>query len=513
MGTDRAHGLPDDETGWGSADVRSGRAELLADADRPRAGCSCSTGSDSPTSISMTRPISTSSTPGPSPTSSTRCRRARSTVTHVGGGALHPGPLRGGDPAGLAAARPRAGRFADRVRPVPAAVPARRRGCGSGPRTVGPASAHCGRQSPTSSCSTPSSVAGCRRDLTTDAGHDRHGPRAASDGVLLANLADGPPLQYLRRRAGVGAHGASGRAGRRRSGGAARPSIRQHRARRRAERPLPEAAIRAGGRPGRVPAASAARQRAARFRRRRDAADRRRLDALAARPRTTAGASARHDRRVPTGPRTHTNRARAESFGSAALSSTTASGPATRPALIDDLVAPRPAVGARRRLRHRQGGRLLAARGVRGPRRRDRPADGRGGSRSRPPGRGQRLRDLGRRAGAAFDLIVSGQAWHWIDPDRAGRARPAELLRPGGVARDCSGTSASSTTGRPPRRRRRLRRASRRSSTRRRCCAATGRPSTRSRRRRSGAPDGFDQRRAAQLRWQQTYRRDEWLAI
>ncbi len=36
MGTDRANGFPDDGTGWGSADVRSGRAELLADADRPQ---------------------------------------------------------------------------------------------------------------------------------------------------------------------------------------------------------------------------------------------------------------------------------------------------------------------------------------------------------------------------------------------------------------------------------------------------------------------------------------------
>src|SRR6266496_6141169 len=31
-----------------------------------------------------------------------------------------------------------------------------------------------------------------------------------------------------------------------------------------------------------------------------------------------------------------------------------------------------------------------------------------------------------------FDLIVSGQAWHWIDPD-VGAAKAASLLRPGGL--------------------------------------------------------------------------------
>jgi SAM-dependent methyltransferase len=36
-------------------------------------------------------------------------------------------------------------------------------------------------------------------------------------------------------------------------------------------------------------------------------------------------------------------------------------------------------------------------------------------------------------AGRTFDLIVSGQAWHWIDPV-VGPQKAAALLRPGGVA-------------------------------------------------------------------------------
>jgi SAM-dependent methyltransferase len=33
--------------------------------------------------------------------------------------------------------------------------------------------------------------------------------------------------------------------------------------------------------------------------------------------------------------------------------------------------------------------------------------------------------------GRRFDLIFSGQAWHWVDPD-AGARKAAEALRPGG---------------------------------------------------------------------------------
>ncbi len=35
-------------------------------------------------------------------------------------------------------------------------------------------------------------------------------------------------------------------------------------------------------------------------------------------------------------------------------------------------------------------------------------------------------------AGRRFDLLVSGQAWHWVDPV-PGAAKAAEVLRPGGV--------------------------------------------------------------------------------
>ncbi|MCU1488832.1 MAG: SAM-dependent methyltransferase [Acidimicrobiaceae bacterium] len=34
--------------------------------------------------------------------------------------------------------------------------------------------------------------------------------------------------------------------------------------------------------------------------------------------------------------------------------------------------------------------------------------------------------------GRRFDLVVSGQAWHWVDPDR-GPPKAARLLRPGGA--------------------------------------------------------------------------------
>jgi SAM-dependent methyltransferase len=39
-------------------------------------------------------------------------------------------------------------------------------------------------------------------------------------------------------------------------------------------------------------------------------------------------------------------------------------------------------------------------------------------------------------AGRSFDVIVSGQAWHWIDPDR-GAAKAAALLSPGGLLAPC----------------------------------------------------------------------------
>lgn len=39
-------------------------------------------------------------------------------------------------------------------------------------------------------------------------------------------------------------------------------------------------------------------------------------------------------------------------------------------------------------------------------------------------------------AGRTFDAIVSGQAWHWIDPDR-GAAKAAAVLSPGGLLAPC----------------------------------------------------------------------------
>lgn len=34
-------------------------------------------------------------------------------------------------------------------------------------------------------------------------------------------------------------------------------------------------------------------------------------------------------------------------------------------------------------------------------------------------------------AGQAFDAVIAGQAWHWVDPV-AGAAKAAQVLRPGG---------------------------------------------------------------------------------
>src|SRR5215468_3569807 len=35
------------------------------------------------------------------------------------------------------------------------------------------------------------------------------------------------------------------------------------------------------------------------------------------------------------------------------------------------------------------------------------------------------------RAGREFDVVIAGQAWHWVDPV-AGAAKAAQVLRPGG---------------------------------------------------------------------------------
>jgi SAM-dependent methyltransferase len=56
-------------------------------------------------------------------------------------------------------------------------------------------------------------------------------------------------------------------------------------------------------------------------------------------------------------------------------------------------------------------------------------------------------------AGRAFDGVVSGQAWHWVDPV-AGAARAASVLRPGGrfaalwnVARPADGLAEAFAAG------------------------------------------------------------------
>jgi SAM-dependent methyltransferase len=46
-------------------------------------------------------------------------------------------------------------------------------------------------------------------------------------------------------------------------------------------------------------------------------------------------------------------------------------------------------------------------------------------------------------AGRAFDLVVSGQAWHWVDPE-LGAAKAATVLRSGGML------AAFWNSGRPP---------------------------------------------------------------
>jgi SAM-dependent methyltransferase len=128
--------------------------------------------------------------------------------------------------------------------------------------------------------------------------------------------------------------------------------------------------------------------------------------------------------------RIHTNRLRAESFGSAALAYDRAR-PSYPPALIDDLLAG----GARTALDVGCGtgkaARLLADRGVRvlGVEVDERMADvARSHSIEVEIGGFESWDARGRR----FDLIVSGQAWHWIDPD-IGAAKAASLLRPGGL--------------------------------------------------------------------------------
>jgi SAM-dependent methyltransferase len=133
---------------------------------------------------------------------------------------------------------------------------------------------------------------------------------------------------------------------------------------------------------------------------------------------------------VATGPRTHTNRARAESFGSAAQAYDLAR-PSYPAALIDDLVARHPRSALDVGCGTGKAARLLVARGV----------DVLGleiDARMAEVARGHGLPvvvsafETWDAQGRAFDLIVSGQAWHWIDPTR-GTRKAAWLLRPAGL--------------------------------------------------------------------------------
>jgi hypothetical protein len=198
MGTDRAHGLPDDEAGWGSADVRSGRAELLADADRPQGWLllldrirQSYVDLDDPTYLDfeyarILADVLDALPPGPL------------TVTHVGGGAFTLARY-------VAATRPGSAQLV--LEPddslttfVRSRLPLRR---GSrvrvraadgraGIRALRPGSADVVVLDAFSGGRVPA-------DLTTTQAMNDIARVLRIDGVLLANLADGPPLQYLRR--------------------------------------------------------------------------------------------------------------------------------------------------------------------------------------------------------------------------------------------------------------------------------------------------------------------------
>jgi SAM-dependent methyltransferase len=128
--------------------------------------------------------------------------------------------------------------------------------------------------------------------------------------------------------------------------------------------------------------------------------------------------------------RMHDQRHRAEVFGTAA-DDYDRYRPSYPDALIDDLVATRPARALDIGCGTGKAGRLIAARGVEVlgveidedmadvARRAGLPVEV-GSFESWDP------------AGRTFDLAISGQAWHWIDP-ASGVPKVAGLLRPGGV--------------------------------------------------------------------------------
>jgi SAM-dependent methyltransferase len=128
--------------------------------------------------------------------------------------------------------------------------------------------------------------------------------------------------------------------------------------------------------------------------------------------------------------RDHTNRVRAESFGADAVAYDRVR-PSYPAALIDDLLAARPGGVLDVGCGTGKVARLIAARG--------RPVLGVEIDERMAAVACQHGIDVevGRfetwdPAGRRFDLIVSGQAWHWIDPERGAR-RAVDVLRAGGL--------------------------------------------------------------------------------
>ena len=128
--------------------------------------------------------------------------------------------------------------------------------------------------------------------------------------------------------------------------------------------------------------------------------------------------------------RMHGMRERAESFGAVA-DEYERYRPSYPDALIDDLVATRPANALDIGCGTGKAARLLAARGVDvlGV---EIDADMAGVARRSGVPVEVAAFEQWDAAGRTFDLVVSGQAWHWIDPS-AGVPKVAALLRPGAV--------------------------------------------------------------------------------
>ena len=134
------------------------------------------------------------------------------------------------------------------------------------------------------------------------------------------------------------------------------------------------------------------------------------------------------------------DRSRAESFGAIAELYDRVR-PSYPDALVDALLAGKP----RRVLDIGCGtgivAALLAARGCERAGRGDRRAHGRRSHARAASTSRWRRSSAGTRGDRTFDLLVAGQAWHWIDPV-AGAQKAAAVLRGRRATRRCSGTSA-----------------------------------------------------------------------